>query len=194
MKRVIVLLIGPTASGKSTIRKYLFPEPHDYHSAFQFSVLYSDKKRGMLGGGKTGSEIVRSMYMFGNSLEHGLYECRCSVILVDTVRISESWSKLLNSFEDIHFRVLAVHLDYDLKVLRARLRKRRKRLNLHPLLNASCVRTQNHYIKTTNKAVEGLKKDCKKKVTFLRFSDPSVKPKEIAKRIEKEITKLRRNQ
>lgn len=182
--KVLVLLVGTSASGKSSVRKILVPEPHDYHNAFILSVCENKKGYGYVGRGKAGSEVIKSMFMFQNSIEHGLREC--SVVVVDTVRITKNWVRMINSIKE-DFSTLIVHFNFSESELIDRLLKRRIELNLPTDCRAQkALQIQEKYLKSTSRAVEAMI-GAVKNYAYLSLTDELETPEQLSERIEKEI-------
>lgn len=176
--KTVILLIGTSASGKSTLRELLVPVPLKTENR----ITQSLKKNNWcyVGNGKAGSETIRTLPEFEVCLLDALY--RCEYVVVDTVRISDNWPSLIKKCSKKRsFKLVLVHLDYPYSVLQKRLLERRAKLGLSDKDPKRAISQQGVYRLSTLRAVEAF---CKSFISFKRIHiTQELSPEEIVSRV-----------
>lgn len=187
--KYLILLVGTSAVGKSTVREILVPPPYKKWESSHKDRLWeeSESKNGWvyLGRGKAGSETIKSIELYEIALKVVLNFK--DVVVVDTVRISSAWPQLLHEvLKKRFFKIILVHFDLSLKTIRRRLETRRKKLNLKPFVCETAIDRQNEYIRSTHNAVGAFMRSS---VPFkmVRIEKSVLSPATIAWMIQKEI-------
>lgn len=180
--KYVILLVGTSAVGKSTVRELLVPPP--YLNPIQRSD--SIKKPGWcyLGTGKAGSETIKTLEVFKAALDLALDAQEITV--VDTVRISDAWPSLLKEcLKKMLFKIILVHFDIPIGTARDRLRARRKKLNLKPFDCLTAIERQKDYVRSTLNAVSAFAKS-NVPYKLIHITSGHFRPEHIAWLITKE--------
>lgn len=181
--KTLIILIGTSASGKSTLRELLVPAPVKTVNKITFSK--SKKDWCYVGNGKAGSETIKVLAEFEQLILEALNTHE--FVVVDTVRISDSWAGLVKRCSKRRtFKILLVHFDLPLKVLRERLLFRRVKIGLGGKNPKSAFATQDRYRQTILRAVESFYRT---PLIFKRIhiTQESLSPEELANQIINQV-------
>lgn len=159
--KYVILLVGTSAVGKSTVREILVPKPYKKWESSHKDRLWeeSESKKGWvyLGKGKAGSETIKTIELYELALKTVLNFK--DIIVVDTVRISNAWPMLLYQCLKKHFfKIILVHFDLSKRTIRRRLETRRKKLGLKPYNSSVANQRQDEYTRSTINAIDAFVK------------------------------------